>query len=140
MAVFTYNVRNLDAAVRRLLDRHRDVRHTAMLQVADFLRGEAQRRCPFDAGNLAGDIRGDTEINQKSETVCLYVPVNAPSAKYAIPMHEHFYNLGENSKAKQGEVDVTVGREYLTRAITENMDEIRRRIMFTLHRETERNA
>ena len=87
MAVFTYNVRNLDAAVRRLLDKHRDVRHTAMLQVADFLRGEAQRRCPVDEGNLTNDIHVDTEINQKSEAACVYVPVNAPSAKYAIPMH-----------------------------------------------------
>ena len=97
MAVFTYNVRNLDAAVRRLLDRHRDVRHTAMLQVADFMREEAQRRCPVDEGNLTNDIMAGTEAHAKSESAVVYVPVNAPSSKYALPMHEHDDNLDEDT-------------------------------------------
>ena len=132
MALFTYNLRNLDAAVRRLLNGHTAIRHRAMAKAADYMREEAQRRCPVDEGNLTDDIMAGTEAHAKSESAVVYVPVNAPSGKYAIPMHEHDYNLGENSRAKQAKLGVAVGKGYLTRAITENMQEIEDGIVETL--------
>ena len=138
MAVFTYNVRSLDADIRRLLTEYKGIRHTAMVKVADFLREEAQYRCPFDKGNLHGDITGRTETYLKSESAIVYVPVNAPSAQYAIPMHEHTYNLGKESLAHPAKTHRVVGPGYLTRAITENTDAINDRIIDTLATEMEK--
>lgn len=138
MGEFTVNTRQFSAAVKRLLGEYTDIRHKAMMQAAQKMRAEAQKRCPVDEGNLTNDIQGDTEIYPKSEAAVVYVPVNAPSSKYAIPMHEHTYNLGKNSMAKQGKVGVVVGPGYLTRAIIENIGEIMGGIKDTLRRELQK--
>lgn len=138
MGEFTVSTHQFSAAIKRLLGEYTDIRHICMVQAAQKMRIEAQRRCPVDEGNLTNDIQGDTEIYPKSEAAVVYIPVNAPSSKYAIPMHENQYNLGENSMAKQGKVGVAVGPGYLTRAITENIGEIMGGIKDTLRRELQK--
>ena len=140
MGEFTVSTYQFKAAIRRLLSEFPDIRHKAMVEAAQTMRREAQLRCPVDEGNLTNDIAADTEIYPKSEQACVYVPVNAPSSKYAIPMHEHDYELGENSKIKQGKVSVVVGKGYLTRAITENIKSIMGGIAHTLRTELEKRA
>ena len=53
------------------------------------------------------------------------IAAKAPSSHYAIPMHEGFYQLGENSREKQRKVNVMVGRKFITRAIDENRPTIK---------------
>lgn len=138
MGEFTVSTHQFSAAIKRLLGEYTDIRHKCMMQAAQVMRSEAQKRCPVDEGNLTNDIQGDTETYTKSEAAVVYIPVNAPSSKYAIPMHEHSYNLGENSKLKQGKVGVTVGPGYLTRAISENFTRIMGNIARTLRTELEK--
>ena len=140
MGEFTVSTYQFKAAIRRLLSEFPDIRHKAMVEAAQIMREEAQFRCPFDKGNLHGDIMGDTEIHSKNETAVVYIPVNAPSAKYAIPMHEHTYNLGKESLAHQAKTGCVVGPGYLTRAITENIGRIMSKIKDTLRTEMEKRA
>ena len=124
-STFSFNTSKLGAGVKKLLAMYTDIRHLAMTDASQYMRMQAQKRCPVDEGNLTNDITPGTEVNEKSESAIVYIPVNAPSRDYAIPMHEHTYKLGENSKAKQTKVGVTVGNGYLTRAITENLATIK---------------
>lgn len=133
MGEFTVSTHQFDAAVKRLLSEYTDIRHKCMMDASQKMVDEARLRTPIDKGNLTGDITGGTEINEKSETAVVYVPVNAPSSKYAIPMHEHDYNLGKGSLAKQAKNGgIAVGKGYLTRAITDNIEEIMNLIRHTL--------
>lgn len=135
MGEFTVNTRQFSAAIRNLLQKHVDVRHKAMQKAADIMRDEAKARCPFDEGILHGSILGDTEIYPKSEAAVVYVPVNSPASKYAIPMHEHTYNLGKGSIAHQAKTGCVVGPGYLTRAVVESFDRIMGNIVRLLRTE-----
>ena len=118
MGEFTVSTHQFSAAIKRLLGEYTDIRHKCMMQAAQVMRSEAQKRCPVDEGNLTNDIQGDTETYTKSEAAVVYIPVNAPSATYAIHMHEHTYNLGKESLAHQAKTHCVVGPGYLTRAIS----------------------
>ena len=55
---------------------------------------------------VTADISNKTVEYSKSFAAVVYVPSNAASAKYAIPMHENKYILGKHSAAKQKKVSV----------------------------------
>lgn len=131
---FTYNQRELRAAVNRVMATSKRAQVAAMRDASKLFEAEAKLRAPVDEGTLTADITGDVRQNEKSVSARVYVPVNAPSRPYAIPMHEHFYNLGANSQAKQAKVNVVVGRQYISRAITENLDEARQVVISRLRR------
>lgn len=118
--IFSYNTRYLRAGIKKFLDENpaRSVR--AMNSVGGYIAGEAKDRAPVDKGFLTADITNTTRTHAKSYSAIIYVPSNAPSSQYAIIMHENEYELGANSKIKQGKVGKTVGRKFITRAIQDN--------------------
>ena len=125
MAVkFKVNTQNLQRGITRLIRDHRESCKRAAGVVGEFLVGEAKARAPVDTGQLTQDITHTGIIGSNDITIVIYVPVNAPSAKYAVKMHEWEYALGVKSRAKQARVSVTVGRKYLSRAIDDNREEI----------------
>jgi hypothetical protein len=124
MAKFRVNTRELESGVRRLLAANKEKIGKAMKDAGHFIRSEVQLRTPVDEGILTSGIKSEVVEHRKSYAVKIFVPANAPSAKYAVPMHEGKYKLGENSQAKQKTVSAVVGRKYITRAIEENMTEI----------------
>jgi len=123
---FRINTRELQAGIRRLIESNRAKAKAAMTDAGHFIRSEAQLRTPVDEGMLTSDVHTEVVEYRKSYAATVYIPVNCPSAKYAVRMHEGTYKLGANSQSKQGKVPVVVGRKYITRAIDENREEIGR--------------
>jgi hypothetical protein len=121
---FRITTRTMQARVQQLLARNEDKIKEAMTDAGHFLRGEVQLRTPFKEGFLTSDVTFAVIPYKHSHATVLYIPSNAPSAPYAVRMHEATYNLGPGSRAKQEKVPVKVGREYLTRAIDDNREEI----------------
>ena len=120
MAQFRFNTRELGRRIQEAARANGAAALKAMNDTGHFLRGQVQLRTPVDNGNLTADIAMEVVPFKKSLATVLYIPSNAPSSQYAIPMHEGNYDLGENSREKQRKVNVMVGRKFITRAIDEN--------------------
>lgn len=111
---------NLDALVERAAPKVR----AALEDVGDFVQAEARDRAPIDEGMLTDSI--EHEVYLGDGAVVIRVPLNAPAAQYAVPMHEDLaYMPGAKSQAKQSRVGQQVGPKYITRAIDDNRDAIR---------------
>lgn len=89
--------------------------------VIDKLHDESTKRMPIDEGFLVASEQ--TSVNEtlggKVEGH-VFIPANSPASDYALPMHEHHYNLGIGSLAKQAGQKELVGRKYMERAFVEN--------------------
>jgi hypothetical protein len=94
-------------------------------QIADKWIGEAKNNAPIDKGFLTADITQRVEFIDGTWVINCYVPVNAPSASYAIKIHEEEYNLGANSLAKQAK-GFEVGNKYIKRAMDDVQDDMPR--------------
>lgn len=123
-AVFTYDLSRWNDAIRRKLRETPLFERRAMQQVSALLGREAQKRAPVDKGFLTASILHTVVPRGSGFVAAVYVPVNAPGAQYAIPMHEHHYALGPNSLEKQRKVGVPVGRRYIARALDDNAEKI----------------
>lgn len=130
---FRWNTRELQAAVQKELRRVPEKAKRAMDGVGGYLNGEVRKRTPVDEGNLTASITNETVNYRQSSAAVIYVPSNAPSAPYAIAMHENNYELGEDSEKKQSKTGKAVGKKYISRAIDEN----RSRIVSIIKREME---
>ena len=122
--VFRFSTNELKKKVREKLMENDMLAYQTMADVGHFLRSEAQKRTPIDEGTLTNDLDMEIQHYTKSIAAIVFIPVNAPSAAYAIPMHEHQYNLGEKSEKKEQKVGVQVGRKYLERALFDNREKI----------------
>lgn len=131
-ASFTFKTADLEAKIRRRLRETPAAERRIMHQIAVFIEREAKRRAPVDIGTLTDDIRSMVAESTKGVAAVVYVPVNSPSSQYAVAMHEGDYKLGPNSLERQRKEGVIVGRKYLIRAITDNVDEIKKRIAWNL--------
>ena len=89
-----------------------------------FGASESKFRAPIDEGFLTADI--ETETYPNDSIAVIRVPVNATSSEYAIKMHEDNYNLGPNSIGKQAQTGQTVGRKFITRALDEEKDTMKK--------------
>ena len=127
--LFSFNTKSLRSGVKKFIEENPERSVRAMNAVGGYVRGEAQDLAPVDKGFLTADIINTTKINSKSYSAVIYVPSNAPSSKYAIKMHEGFYNLGKNSKIKQKKVGKVVGRKFITRAMYGNKPTITKIIL-----------
>ena len=114
-----------DALVEIVSHAARDLERPAFKAEANALLGEVKKRTPIDEGFLTADVSNKTVAYKKSFAAVVYVPSNATSSKYAIPMHEHRYNLGRKSIQKQRKVGKLVGRKYITRALWDNTKSIK---------------
>lgn len=92
-------------------------------QIADKWISEAKNNAPIDKGFLTADITQRVEQINGNWVINCYVPTNAPSAFYAVKMHEEEYNLGVNSLAKQAK-GFSVGNKYIKRAMDDLESEI----------------
>lgn len=133
-AKFRYNTRELAAAVQRELMLFPIRARRAMNAVGGYLAGEAKERSPVDEGFLTADIANRTIENKGSFSAAIYIPSNATSSDYAIPMHEGSYTPGEKSLAKQIKTGKAVGRKFITRAIDENILDAQRIIQHELRK------
>lgn len=124
-AKFRFNTSQLSDAVRRELLAQPVRARRAMDAVGGFLNGEAKDLAPIDTGMLTADISNRTVEHKKSFAAVIYIPSNAASSKYAIPMHEHRYMIGKNSIARMRKVGKPVGRKFITRALDGNIENIR---------------
>lgn len=127
--LFRFNTSELGRKVQQELQAMPVKTRRAMNAVGGFLNGEAKDRAPVDEGFLTADISNKTVEYSKSFAAVVYVPSNATSAEYAIPMHENNYILGKNSAAKQKKVSVPVGKKFITRALNDNRKNIRKIIL-----------
>ena len=93
--------------------------------VGGYLNGEVKDLTPVDKGNLTADVSNRTVEYKESFAAVVYIPSNAASSQYAIPMHENQYHLGKESQEKQRKVGKPVGRKFITRAMEGHMDDIR---------------
>jgi len=106
-----------------LLQRAAPLVQQALEEVGDFVQAEARDRAPIDEGMLTDSI--EHEVYLGDGAVVIRVPMNAPAAQYAVPMHEDTsYRLGPLSQGKQARVGQQVGPKYITRAIDENKEAI----------------
>lgn len=121
---FRWNTRELQQAVQRELRRVPEKAKRAMDGVGGYINGEVRKRTPVDEGHLTASITNETVEYRKSSAMVIYVPSNAPSAEYAIAMHENEYNLGADSLKKQEKTGKKVGKKYITRALDENRERI----------------
>ena len=110
-----------------------DARMAAAEQIADKILGRAKDNAPVDQGFLEGDIAQTVENRDGTIVVYCYVPANAPSASYAIKIHEDTYNLGPNSLAKAAK-GFSVGNKYIRRAMDDSVEDIGNIIEFEYKR------
>ena len=122
---FSFNTRELSINVQREIQRSPERAKRAMDAVGGFINGEAKDRAPVKEGFLTSDISNQTVRHEKSYAAVIYIPSNATSAPYAIPMHEGQYNLGPDSEAKAAKTGKGVGNKFITRAIDANRDDIK---------------
>lgn len=123
--VFRFNTHNLSAGIQRILMSQPLRARRAMDAVGGYLNGEVKKRTPIREGFLTADVSNKTVAYKKSYAAVVFVPSNATSAKYAIPMHENKYNLGIKSIQKRRKLGTLVGRKYITRALWDNVKTIR---------------
>ena len=91
-------------------------------EVVRKFKAETVKRMPIDEGDLEKSLSEkivEAALKDSVEGV-VYVAANALASDYALYMHEFEYKLGPKSQLKQAAQDVTVGRKYLERALTEN--------------------
>ena len=110
-----------------------DARMAAAEQIGDVMIGRAKNNAPVDEGSLTQDITHTVENKDGTIVVYCYVPANAPSASYAIKMHEEDYNLGPNSLAKSAK-GFSVGNKYIRRAMDDSIEDIGNIIEFEYKR------
>lgn len=122
--LFRFSTRQLSAGIKKALLENAQAEERALADVGHFLRSEVQKRTPVDEGTLTGDVTTRRIDFNKSKAVAVYIPVNAGSSKYAIPMHEGKYLIGWKSRRKQSTVGVLVGAKYIIRAIDDNRKRI----------------
>ncbi len=108
----------------------------ALQECANEVSGEAKDLAPFREGHLTESIRGEVVQDQTTGKMAavVYVPANHQAASYAVRMHEGTYNLGAGSVAKQQRVGKQVGRKFITRALDNKRDRIRKIIEFYFRR------
>lgn len=126
---FTFDMSMVKARARHFLRQHPVIAEAAMEDVAMFGEGEAKDRAAVREGFLTGDIHGETQRDGNQIAAVIKIPVNSTSSAYGPHMHEGDYNLGELSLAKQAKIGKVVGKKFITRAIDENRDEIRKIII-----------
>ncbi len=124
-----FDLSRLEAGVRKKLDDDKIRRRRAMFNVASFVFGEAKNRTPVLHGFLTADVTSKVEEDGGKVAAVIYIPANAPSASYAVEMHEGSYRLGKLSLGKQARVNVTVGPRFITRAIDDNREKILKMIV-----------
>ena len=110
-----------------------DARIAAAEQIGDVMIGRAKNNAPVDEGSLTQDITHTVENKDGTIVVYCYVPANAPSASYAIKIHEDTYNLGPNSLAKAAK-GFSVGNKYIRRAMDDSVEDIGNIIEFEYKR------
>lgn len=110
-----------------------DARMAAAEQIGDVMVGRAKNNAPVDEGSLTQDITHTVENKDSTIVVYCYVPANAPSASYAIKIHEDTYNLGPNSLAKAAK-GFSVGNKYIRRAMDDSVEDIGNIIEFEYKR------
>ncbi len=93
-----------------------------MQTLVEQAKAEAIKRVPVDLGGLEKSFSTKIiEAASRDHVIGeVYLATNAMASDYALYMHEWDYDLGPKSMEKQGAVDVTVGRKYLERALSEN--------------------
>lgn len=97
----------------------------AITEIAQVCEMAAADRAPFKEGILTASIESEVIIEGDEKNAIIRVPVNAPSSKYAIKMHEEDYNLGPGSVAKQARVGVEVGKGYIINGILDSSEDIK---------------
>lgn len=127
--LFRFNTRQLGEKVRAALQAQPVKTRRAMDAVGGFLNGEVKDLTPVEEGFLTADVSNQTVQYRDSFASVIYIPSNAASSKYAIPMHEGQYRLGKDSLEKQRKVGKPVGRKFITRAMYGHLDDIRGIIM-----------
>ena len=132
--LFRFNTRQLGERVRAELQAQPVKTRRAMNAVGGFLNGEVKDLTPVEEGFLTADVSNTTVQYRDSFASVIYIPSNAASSKYAIPMHENQYHLGKDSLEKQRKVGKPVGRKFITRAMYGHLDDIRGIIMRELKR------
>ena len=123
--LFRFNTRQLGERVRAILQAQPYKTRRAMDAVGGYVNGEAKDLTPVDEGFLTADVSNRTVQYKQSFAAVVYIPSNATSSKYAIPMHENKYHLGKNSLEKQRKVGKPVGRKFIERALWGHADDIR---------------
>lgn len=101
-------------------------------QISQTVSGAAKDRAPVDEGHLTADIKGEMQEAGGQKAAVIYVPSNATTKDYAIPMHEGDYNLGPLSQAKQAKLGVRVGNKFITRAIDDSQEDMKTIIYYNL--------
>ena len=104
----------------------------ALREIAAEVSGEAKDLAPFREGHLTESIRSEV-VNDSSghaTAAVVYIPANHQAASYAVKMHEGTYNLGKGSVMKQQRVGKTVGRKFITRALDNKRERLRRIIEY----------
>lgn len=119
----SFDASEFQKGLRRLEQMSVDARMAAAEQIGDVMVGRAKNNAPVDEGNLTQDITHTVENRDGTIVVYCYVPVNAPSASYAIKIHEDTYNLGSNSLAKAAK-GFSVGNKYIRRAMDDSVKDI----------------
>ena len=132
--LFRFNTRQLGEKVRAELQAQPERTRRAMDAVGGFLNGEVKDLTPVEEGFLTADVSNRTVEYKDSFAAVVYIPENAVSAQYAIPMHEGQYHLGPDSLEKQRKVGKPVGRKFITRAVDGHIGDIRGIIMRELER------
>lgn len=121
--VFRINTSLLPAYVRKCLLADQKTCKRAMTRVKGLLVKGGRKRAPKLTGVLVNSITGSVEPYARSWAAFAYVPVNAASSSYAVPMHENHYQLGVKSQAKQAKQQEIVGRLYLQRSVEDQLQD-----------------
>ena len=119
----SFDTSGFSGGLRMLEKMSVDARIAAAEQIGDVMIGRAKNNAPVDEGSLTQDITHTVENKDGTIVVYCYVPANAPSASYAIKMHEEDYNLGPNSLAKAAK-GFSVGNKYIRRAMDNSVKDI----------------
>ena len=106
--------------------------YSALNEIANDVSGEAKDLAPVKKGFLQESIRGEVVKDNLGNTsaAIIYVPSNHQASTYAIKMHENTYNLGKGSVLKQQRTGKIVGKKFITRAIDNRSDRIKKIIEY----------
>lgn len=105
------------AKLRKLQTEQRKNISRVANSMGDVAQKESMDRAPILHGILTGRIEKSIQGTPENPAIVIRVPMNSPASKYAVAMHENFYNLGEGSVGKQRRAGVEVGRKYITRGL-----------------------
>jgi len=129
--------KDIEAAVKKMQEAGAAMNEGAtkiIETLTDQIHHESIKRMPIDEGFLVASEK--TKIEKafliKEISGHIYFPANSPASDYALPMHEHTYNLGKASQIKQAGQAEIVGRKFLERAWLENLTVIRAYIRMEL--------